>query len=92
MSFKFRTVELYAGWRVCDETAQANMEQQLIIYLTVVILYFFLVVGNKFFFPVFPCLAIALHEQFCLKIPSIRRWNINGSPLFKVRIVSHPRV
>lgn len=47
MGFKFWTVELYAGWRVCDETAQANTEQQLIIYLTVVILYFFLVVGNK---------------------------------------------
>lgn len=49
MSFKFWT--LYAGWRVCDETSQADMEQQWNHWLTVVILYF-IVVGNKniFFF------------------------------------------
>lgn len=92
MSFKFWTLEVYAGCRVCDETSQANMEHGN-HWLTVVILYF-IVVGNNFFFSVsvFPCLITALHEQFRLKIPSIRRWNINGSPLFKVRVISYPGV
>lgn len=42
---------------------------------------------QKHFFSVsvFPCLIIALLEQFGLKIPNVRRWNINGSPLCKVR-------
>lgn len=58
MTFKFWTLELYAGWRVCDETAQANMEQQWNHWLTLVILYF-IVVGNKktFFFSF--CLSLS---------------------------------